>query len=108
MQDIFESLRPCLSLYAVVCVAGVTGKNNLVMMFLGHQPLGHVLIGHHPIVHPVVHDVQIEKIPFSQFHPDSQRFGRAVGIKALMKIPGAVLATIRCMPAKRTISSAKQ
>ena len=86
----FQSFGQGLLFHAAVAVPGVAGKNKLVMIALGGQHLGHVLVGEDPIVHVVAHDIRIEKVPVADFHPDSQRLGRAVGDQVFMKFPRAV------------------
>ena len=59
-------------------MAGVAGEDELVVVALGGQHLGHVLVGQHPVVHVVAHDVGVEQVAVADVHPDAERLRRAV------------------------------
>lgn len=40
---------------------------------------GHAVIGCHPIVHAVTHDVRIQQVAIADLHPDADGFARGVG-----------------------------
>src|ERR1035441_3297681 len=87
---IFQGLGKGLLFHGAVGVPGVTRKYKLIMIALGGQRLGHVLIGHYPVVHVVAQSIRIEIVPVADFHPDAQRLGRAVGDEVFMELPRAV------------------
>src|SRR5579871_6708980 len=71
-------------------MTGVPGKNELVMVVLGAQSAGEILVGKHPVVHPIAHDVGVEQIKVANLHPDADGLGGRVGDEVLGELPGAV------------------
>ena len=86
----FQRFGQRLLFHAAVAVPGVAGEDELVVITLGGQHFGHVLVRDDPIVHVVAHDIRIQKVAVADFHPDSQRLGRAVRDQVFMKFPRAV------------------
>ena len=78
LPEIFQRLRQRLQLHRVIDMAGVAGKDKLVVIALRGQHLGHLLIGNHPVMHVVAHDVRIEKVAVADLHPDANRLGWAI------------------------------
>jgi hypothetical protein len=65
---------------------GVARKYKLIVIALGGQRFGHVLVGDHPVVQVVAHGIRVEKVPVADFHPDAQRLGRRVGDEVFMEL----------------------
>ena len=60
LPDVFEGFGQCLLFYGAVGVAGVAGEDELIVVALGGEDAGHVLVGDDPVVHVVAHDVGVE------------------------------------------------
>src|SRR5712672_396068 len=90
LPNILQGLGKRLLFYRSVNMSSVAGKHELVVIALGGEYLSHTLVCENPIMHIVAHHVRIQEIAVTNFHPDSYRFGRAVGDEMLVKFPGAV------------------
>src|ERR1700737_649345 len=90
LPEPFERFRKSLLFHAAIDVHGVAGKHELVVIAFGGQNSGHVLAGNDPVVHVVAHDIWIQEISVSDFHPHSNRLDRTIRDQALVKSPCAV------------------
>src|SRR6266516_4531848 len=90
LPNVFQRLSQSLLFHCPIDMPGVSGEDELIVIALSRQRLGHVLVGKYPIVHIVAHHVRIEKIAVAHLHPDAYRLGRAAGNKVLMEFPSAV------------------
>src|SRR5438477_8610749 len=66
----FERFRKGLLFHIAIDMAGIAGKHKLIAIPFGGESSCHVLAGNDPVVHAVAHDIWIEKISISDFHPD--------------------------------------
>src|SRR3954454_6839053 len=85
-----QCLRQRLLFDSAITVPRVAREGELVVIALCCKGLGHRLVGHHPIVHVVSHDVRIEQIAVAHFHPDPNGFSRRVRDQPLVEFPRAV------------------
>src|ERR1700751_2383731 len=75
----FKSMRQGLGNGRRVYMACIFGENELVLISLGGQDLGHVLICHRPVVHAIGHvGKRKEEIAITSLKPRSYRFSRAL------------------------------
>ena len=81
-----------------VAVEGLSllAEQILVVVALRFENLRHAMIGFHPIMHAVPHDIGIEVITVTHGQEDPERFLRCRGNQRLMKVPG----TTRCFRVK--------
>src|SRR5437867_1925289 len=94
-----ERIRKRLLFHTTVDMAGVAGKHKLIVIAFASQNSRHVLAGDDPVVHIVAHDIWIQEIPVSDFHPDPNRLDRTIRDEVLVKFPGAM----RCLVAMRPL-----
>jgi len=71
MPQIFQSLGQGLLFDGAVGVPGVARKDKLIVIALGGEDSGHVLVCQDPIVHVVAHHIGTEIVPVADFHPDA-------------------------------------
>ena len=71
-------------------VSGVSAKEVLVGIALGLEDFGHAMVGFHPVVHAVAHDVGVEEIPVTHGKENPQRLLRAFGYDFVVKAPCTV------------------
>ena len=90
LPNVFECFRECLQPHRAINMKSVACKNELVMVALGGEYAGHVLVGENPVMHAIPHDVGIEKVAIANFHPEADGLARTVRDKVFVKFPGAV------------------
>ena len=90
LPKILQSFGKSLLPDGAVHMDGVASEDELVVIALGGQYLGHALVGYDPVVHVVAHDVGIEEILVADFHPDVGSACAGSRDEVFMKFPGAV------------------
>ena len=73
-----------------VGVASVADEDELVVVALIGEDFGHSLVGDHPIMHVVAHNIWVEEVAVAYLHPDSQWLGRSVWNEVFVKLPCAI------------------
>jgi hypothetical protein len=90
LPDVFEGFGEGLHLDGAVYMESVFCKNELVVVFLRGEDARHAFVGFDPIVHVVTHDVGIEEVLVTDFHPDADGLARALRDEVLVELPCAV------------------
>jgi len=90
LPDVLQCFRKRLEADSVVNVAGVFSKDKLIVIVLCGQHARHALVGHHPVVHAIVHGIGVEEVVVAYLHPDADGFARTLGDEMLVKLPCAV------------------
>ena len=91
MPYIFKGSGEGLLSDGAIGASGVAGEDELIVVLLGREDLGHVLVGEDPIVHVVAQGVHVEVVAVADFHPDAQGLGRSCwGWRCTMELPCAV------------------
>src|SRR5690349_4195142 len=90
LPHVLKGLRKSLLLDRAIHMAGVSGKDELIVIALGRERLCHALIGQDPVMHVVAHNVRIEEVAVSNFHPDSYRLTWTIGNQVFVKFPRPV------------------
>src|ERR1035441_7912559 len=89
LPDVLEGLGQDLDVDCAVGVSGVAGEDELVVIALGGENLGHILIGDDPVMHVIAQGVHVEVVAVADLHPDAQGLGGAVGDEVGMKLPNS-------------------
>ena len=68
-------------------VTGILTEKILVIITLGFENLGHAVVGFHPVMHAIAHDVWVEKVIIPHRKKEPDRFLRRVWDQFVMKVP---------------------
>ena len=68
-------------------VTGILAKKILVIITLGFENLGHAVVGFHPVMHAVAHDVWVKRIIIAHRKKETDGFLRSVWDQFVVKVP---------------------